>query len=146
MITRPKVSKPLSSKERLFIETVWDFYDEHARHDLPWRTDITPYRVLVSELMLQQTQVQRVIPKYETFIKMWPSSKQLAAASLGDVLINWQGLGYNRRAKYLYEAVQMIERELNGVFPERYTDLLKLPGVGPYTAEPWRLGMISRLS
>jgi A/G-specific adenine glycosylase len=100
--------------------------------DMPWREDTRPYFVLVSELMLQQTQVARVIPKFEAFINAFPSEKELAAASLADVLIYWQGLGYNRRAKFLHEATKQIVAR--GTFPNTYEDLLKLPGVGKNTA------------
>jgi A/G-specific adenine glycosylase len=107
------------------------WYAEHGR-SLPWRETSDPYHVLVSELMLQQTQVDRVLPKYQTFLEKFPSTSALAAAPLSDVLVLWSGLGYNRRAKYLWEAVRVIEdcRE----FPSEVEDLLHLPGVGPYTA------------
>lgn len=100
--------------------------------DLPWRHEITPYRVLVSELMLQQTQVDRVVPKFEAFMQQFPSVEVLASAPLADVLVLWQGLGYNRRAKYLHEAAKQIV-EL-GVFPDTLDELTKLPGVGKNTA------------
>lgn len=100
--------------------------------DMPWRTDTRPYYVLVSEIMLQQTQVSRVLPKFEAFIKKFPDEKSLAAASLADVLMKWQGLGYNRRAKYLHQAAKKIV-ELDG-FPATEKDLMALPGVGKNTA------------
>lgn len=102
--------------------------------DMPWRNDTRPYYVLVSELMLQQTQVPRVIPKFNAFIAKFPNEKALAKASLAEVLKYWQGLGYNRRAKYLHEAAKMIVDEFGGTFPESETDLLRLPGVGKNTA------------
>jgi A/G-specific adenine glycosylase len=101
---------------------------------MPWREDTRPYYVLVSELMLQQTQVDRVIPKFEAFIREFPDEDALAAAPLSSVLQLWSGLGYNRRAKYLQEAAKMIVRDFGGEFPSRYDDLLRLPGVGPNTA------------
>ena len=101
---------------------------------MPWRDNTDPYYVLVSELMLQQTQVDRVIPKFEAFIDAFPDVSALARASLGDVLRLWSGLGYNRRAKYLHSAAQVIAGEFEGTFPLEYTDILKLPGVGPGTA------------
>lgn len=101
---------------------------------MPWRDDTRPYYVLVSELMLQQTQVDRVIPKFQAFIAAFPDETALASASLGEVLVLWSGLGYNRRAKYLHDAAQMIVRAFNSVFPENYEDIRKLPGVGPGTA------------
>jgi A/G-specific adenine glycosylase len=107
-------------------------------HDLyrtmPWREDTRPYYVLVSELMLQQTQVDRVIPKFESFIRRFPDEASLAEASLSEVLILWNGLGYNRRAKYLHDGAKVIVNERGGVFPSTYEDLVQLPGVGPNTA------------
>ncbi|HEY0965370.1 MAG TPA: hypothetical protein VGE13_02720 [Candidatus Saccharimonadales bacterium] len=105
---------------------------EELYRDMPWREDIRPYYVLVSELMLQQTQVARVIPKFEAFIERFPDEKTLAEASLGDVLKLWQGLGYNRRAKFLHEAARQVV-ELNS-FPDTFAELVKLPGVGKNTA------------
>lgn len=101
---------------------------------MPWRADTRPYYVLVSELMLQQTQVDRVIPKFNAFIAAFPNEEALARASLADVLVLWQGLGYNRRAKYLHDAAKMVANDYNGVFSTTYDELVRLPGVGPNTA------------
>lgn len=105
---------------------------EHWR-DMPWRDDTRPYYVLVSELMLQQTQVGRVVPKFEEFIKKFPNESILAQASLADVLQLWQGLGYNRRAKYLHNSARMIVSDYGGIFPHEEQDILRLPGVGKNT-------------
>lgn len=105
---------------------------EELYRDMPWRQDTRPYYVLVSELMLQQTQVDRVIPKFEAFISMFPDEHTLANASLAEVLRLWQGLGYNRRAKFLHEAAKKIV-EL-GKFPEDEAGLVSLPGIGKNTA------------
>jgi len=105
---------------------------EELYRDMPWRQDTRPYYVLVSELMLQQTQVDRVVPKFEAFIKRFPNERALAAAPLADVLVQWQGLGYNRRAKFLHEAAKKIV-EL-GEFPQDEVGLVALPGVGKNTA------------
>jgi len=102
--------------------------------DMPWRRDTRPYYILVSELMLQQTQVSRVVPKFEAFIEAFPDIQSLAQASLGDVLRLWSGLGYNRRAKYLHQAAQMIIMEHDGAFPVKQALLQALPGVGKNTA------------
>ncbi len=102
--------------------------------DLPWRHTRDPWRILVSEVMLQQTQVPRVIPKYHAFLDAYPTTAACAAASLADVLRLWQGLGYPRRARNLQLAAQHVERECNGHFPDSLDALLALPGVGPYTA------------
>ncbi len=123
-----------SKKEQRFCDTVLSFYHTQGRHHLPWRKTNVPYKILVSEIMLQQTQVDRVIPKYQAFLKRFPNVVTLAEATLGEVLIMWQGLGYNRRAKLLWECAQEVVRDHYGRFPRTYETLLKLPGVGPYTA------------
>lgn len=102
--------------------------------DMPWRRDTRPYYVLVSELMLQQTQVDRVVPKFEAFVQRFPDVATLATVPLADVLTLWNGLGYNRRAKYLHEAAKMIVADFAGNFPANEDDLQRLPGVGPNTA------------
>lgn len=102
--------------------------------DMPWRRDTRAYYILVSELMLQQTQVTRVIPKFEAFIGHFPSIEPLANASLSDVLQLWTGLGYNRRAKFLHMAAQKVVAEHNGKIPTDLEALKSLPGVGPGTA------------
>lgn len=122
-----------------FQEVVWRYYDAHGRHDLPWRQVdadgcLDPYHVLVSELMLQQTQVSRVIPKYHAFLARFPTVSSLAAAELGDVLRLWQGLGYNRRAKFLWQAAQQIMHDFQGDIPQDITQLVTLSGVGVNTA------------
>ena len=103
------------------------WYGRQGR-DLPWRRTRDPYRVLVSEVMLQQTQVARVVPRYEAWVERWPDASALAAAPVSDVLRAWVGLGYNRRALRLREAAAVVARD---GWPE---DLRTLPGVGPYTA------------
>lgn len=118
-----------------FQQTVLHFYHAHGRHTLPWRTThTTPYHILVSEIMLQQTQVDRVIPKFLAFVAKFPSMRDLARASQGQVLRLWVGLGYNRRARYLHLAAQKILNEYGGVVPQTMSELVNLPGVGPYTA------------
>lgn len=112
---------------------------QSPRREMPWRQigadgTIEPYIVLVSEIMLQQTQVGRVLPKFEAFVRQFPSVSELARASLADVLRAWSGLGYNRRAKYLRQAAQMIVRDFGGRFPTTVQELSKLPGVGVNTA------------
>ena len=112
------------------------YYRQHGRHDLPWRQTANdffdPYEIMVSELMLQQTQVARVIPKYPSFLTAFPTVSRLAAAPLGAVLTAWSGLGYNRRAKYLQQAAQAIAGR--GTFPATGAELQRLPGVGVNTA------------
>lgn len=127
------------SERTTFQKTVRDYYHKHGRHDLPWRiaesdSSFDPYKILVSELMLQQTQVARVIPKFNDFIAVFPTVPSLAAASLGEVLKAWSGLGYNRRAKFLHQSAQRIVNEYNGIFPTTVAELITLPGVGTNTA------------
>ncbi len=106
---------------------------------MPWRKTKDPYRILVSEIMLQQTQVSRVLEKYKEFLKEFPTVRALARASLGDVLGVWSGLGYNRRGKYLRDAAIMIVNEHDGVFPREYPSLRSIPGIGQYTANAVRV-------
>lgn len=115
-----------------FQEVLWNYWREHGRQGLPWRDDPSPYNVVVSELMLQQTQVERVVPKFLEFTKQFPDFPALAKAPLSDVLIAWQGLGYNRRAKYLHLLAKAVV-EL-GVLPDSVEELVKLPGIGKNTA------------
>jgi A/G-specific adenine glycosylase len=100
--------------------------------DLPWRRTREPWAILVSEVMLQQTQVARVIPRWTTFLARFPTPGACAAAPLGDVLREWQGLGYPRRARNLHATAQIVARR--GGFPRTVGELLELPGIGPYTA------------
>jgi len=101
---------------------------------LPWRQTHDPYAITVSELMLQQTQVDRVVPKFEAWMKTFPTIERLASAKRTEVIALWQGLGYNRRALYLQRIAQTVLTIHNGVFPNTITGLRSLPGIGPYTA------------
>lgn len=116
-----------------FQETIWQKGRELFR-EMPWRTDTRPYYVMVSEIMLQQTQVDRVVPKFEAFIERFSSVEDLSKASLAEVLQMWSGLGYNRRAKFLHEAAIKIMAEYSGVFPETGKELMSLPGIGVNTS------------
>lgn len=124
----------MNSKERAFVKTVLSFYKEHGRHTLPWRKTKDPYKIYISEVMLQQTQVDRVLPKYEAFLKLYPNVHALAEAQLSSVLLAWQGLGYNRRAKLMQQCAATISKEYSGKFPVDAVTLQTLPGIGPYTA------------
>lgn len=117
-----------------FKRKINEFYRSHGRHDLPWRKTRDPYKILVSEVMLQQTQVDRVVPKYKSFLKKFPTLHALARASNKEVLTEWQGLGYNRRALNLKRAAEKIERNFNGNFPTSFEPLMALPGIGKATA------------
>jgi A/G-specific adenine glycosylase len=116
-----------------FRDTMFAYYREHGRR-LPWRYIDSPYRILVSEFMLQQTQVDRVLTKYDPFISRFPDINAVAHASLRDVLAEWQGLGYNRRAANLHKAAQKVVHDFNGMIPDCADTLQALPGVGPSTA------------
>jgi A/G-specific adenine glycosylase len=116
-----------------FQEIVWQKGRELYR-TMPWRDNINPYYILVSELMLQQTQVDRVIPKFNDFIYKFPDINTLALSSLADVLTLWNGLGYNRRARFLHNSAKKIMEEFGGKIPETLSELITLPGVGPNTA------------
>ncbi len=124
----------MNLKQTKFVKIVADFYATHGRHDLPWRQTHDPYKILVSEIMLQQTQVARVITKYDEFLRLFPTVQSLAQAPLGAVLTAWQGLGYNRRAKMLHQCAETIVDEYKGVWPTGIATLRSLPGIGPYTA------------
>lgn len=118
---------------RAFVDRVWAHYHEHGR-DLPWRRTDDPYRVLISEVMLQQTQVSRVVPKYAEFLRAFPTVDALADAPLDELLRVWSGLGYNRRALNLKRAAGMIVTEFGGQVPDTLEGLTALPGIGHATA------------
>ncbi|PHR11463.1 MAG: A/G-specific adenine glycosylase [Aequorivita sp.] len=106
----------------------------HNKRDLPWRNTANPYHIWLSEIMLQQTRVLQGLPYYLKFIEAYPKVEDLATATEEEVLKNWQGLGYYSRARNLHATAKWISEEFNGVFPNNYQDLLKLKGVGDYTA------------
>ncbi|MEX0770212.1 MAG: A/G-specific adenine glycosylase [Balneolaceae bacterium] len=110
-----------------------DWYDRNHR-DLPWRKSGSPYSIWVSEIMLQQTRVDTVIPYFHRFLEAFPTIKKLAKADRQEVLKLWEGLGYYSRARNLHKAAQTVVREYQGKLPETYQEIRKLKGVGPYTA------------
>lgn len=124
-----------------FASAVLTWYDQHGRKDLPWQQDMSPYRVWVSEIMLQQTQVATVIPYYQRFMEALPDVFALAAADPDEVLHLWTGLGYYSRARNLHKTAQIVVSEHGGVFPESVEGLEALPGIGRSTA-----GAIASLS
>lgn len=117
-----------------FKKKVWQHYRAHGRHDLPWRKTTNPYKIMVSEIMLQQTQAPRVVPKYLAFMKAFPTMRALANASAREVLAHWSGLGYNRRALNLHRLAKHLIETRRGSLPKTHTELVALPGIGPYTA------------
>jgi A/G-specific adenine glycosylase len=118
---------------RDFQQRLLEWFDRHKR-DLPWRRDRDPYRVWVSEIMLQQTRVAAVIDHYERFLRRFPSIEKLASAREATVLAAWSGLGYYRRARMLHAAAKKVVKEHRGKLPGKAEDLLALPGIGRYTA------------
>lgn len=125
----PDIPDDLSETQAVLL--AW--YRRNAR-DLPWRHTRDPYRILVSEVMLQQTQVDRVIPRYHEFLDTFPTAKALADASTADVIRRWSGLGYNRRAVNLQRSARVVVDTYGGTFPADVEQLKELPGIGPYTA------------
>ncbi len=130
----------MNTSEKAFVRAVYAYYKKEGRHDLAWRhlpagrQGPDPYKIAVSEVMLQQTQVARVKEKYAEFLKRFPTAKKLAAASLADVMKVWTGLGYNRRAKFLKAMAETVTNQYKGKFPKTVSELEHLPGVGHYTA------------
>ncbi|MFQ5645086.1 MAG: A/G-specific adenine glycosylase [Thiogranum sp.] len=117
-----------------FAEQILRWFDRHGRKDLPWQQQVTPYRVWVSEIMLQQTRVQTVIPYYQRFMQSFPTLQALADASPDQVLHHWSGLGYYARARNLHKAAQQLRDGFGGVFPEDIDSVMQLPGIGRSTA------------
>jgi A/G-specific adenine glycosylase len=118
---------------QMFQQVLMQWYQENGR-DLPWRNTRDPYRILVSEIMLHQTQVDRVIPKYHEFLAVYPSFEALAAAPVEEVQQLWRPLGYNFRPGRLHTIAQVVVNELNGELPNTLEELTALPGIGRYTA------------
>ncbi len=117
-----------------FARTLIAWQSTHGRNDLPWQQNREPYHIWLSEIMLQQTQVDTVIPYYQRFLQRFPDVAALAAAPLDDVLTSWSGLGYYARARNLHRAAQLVVGEYDGVFPRSAAELVALPGIGRSTA------------
>ena len=117
-----------------FAQRVLTWFDEHGRKHLPWQQNVTPYKVWVSEIMLQQTQVATVIPYFNRFMASYPSVFELANASQDDVLHHWTGLGYYARARNLHKAAKTLVEDYEGVFPPTLDEVVSLPGIGRSTA------------
>jgi len=119
---------------KAFQAFIYSFYRQQGRVSLPWRQTTDPYLIMVSEIMLQQTQVDRVIPKFHAFTQRFPTVESLSQALPAEVITHWQGLGYNRRGLNLHRAAQYIQTHYNGQLPLETEKLLKLPGIGPYSS------------
>lgn len=123
-----------SNKDKRFSEQLLAWFDKHGRRDLPWQQDKTPYRVWVSEIMLQQTQVTSVIGYYQRFMQSFPTIESLAEADEDTVLEHWAGLGYYARARNLHKTAKIVALDLKGEFPNKLEEIVKLPGIGRSTA------------
>ena len=117
-----------------FSEKVINWYELHGRHDLQWRKAITPYRIWISEIMLQQTQVVTVEPYFKKFIKKYPTLKSIKNASEDEILTLWSGLGFYKRARNIFQTKEIIHSEHKGRFPKTFEEIIKLPGIGKSTA------------
>jgi len=123
----------MSTEKLYFSKTILHWFKKNERN-LPWRNTKDPYKIWLSEIILQQTRVAQGMPYYFKFIEKYPDIQSLANAPIDDVLRTWQGLGYYSRARNLHETAKLVVNEFNGKFPDKYTELLKLKGVGSYTA------------
>ncbi|MDR2468001.1 MAG: A/G-specific adenine glycosylase [Spirochaetaceae bacterium] len=117
-----------------FKDKVFAHYNDFGRKNLPWRLDFRPWGVLVSEFMLQQTQIERVIPYWERWMTQWPDARALSSAALEEALRMWSGLGYNRRGRALWECSRQICEKYSGEVPRTPEELITLPGIGPYSS------------
>src|SRR5467141_2885705 len=128
-----RARRGIAGAPQIFARRLLAWYDEHKR-DLPWREDRDPYRVWLSEIMLQQTRVAAVLEHYRRFLKKFPDVRRLAAARQASVLAAWSGLGYYRRARMLHAAAKVVVKKNAGAFPRTREGLRELPGIGRYTA------------
>jgi A/G-specific adenine glycosylase len=124
----------LNKRSQFFSQQVVQWYLDHGRHDLPWRKKVTPYRIWISEIMLQQTQVKTVIPYFKNFIKKFPTQKKLSEASEDQVLAAWSGLGFYRRARNIFATKEIIKNNYGNRFPNEFQQIIELPGIGKSTA------------
>ena len=122
------------SQEHNLGALVTQWYKKNGRQNLPWRKSVTPYKVWISEMMLQQTQVVTAQSYYSKFLKKYPSLSSMKRATEDDILSLWSGLGYYRRASFIYQAKEKIFLDFDGKFPTKYDELITLPGIGRSTA------------
>ncbi len=136
MAVKPPTIEPLEAALIIdnFADQVLAWFDIHGRKHLPWQQDINAYRVWISEIMLQQTQVATVIPYFEKFMQSFPTIETLAAAELDEVLHHWSGLGYYSRARNLHKSAQTVMHDFAGEFPQNQADIMSLPGIGQSTS------------
>ena len=124
----------MNNQTQLISQKIVQWYSDNGRHDLPWRNKITPYRIWISEIMLQQTQVKTATPYFKNFIKKYPNQKKLSEASEDQILALWSGLGFYRRARNIFKTKEIIKEKYNNRFPKEFHQLLELPGIGKSTA------------
>ena len=124
----------MNKRYQLFSQQVVQWYKDHGRHDLPWRKKVTPYRIWISEIMLQQTQVKTVIPYFKNFIQKYPSQKKLSEANEDQILAAWSGLGFYRRARNIFASKEIIKKNYANRFPKEFQQIISLPGIGKSTA------------
>ena len=124
----------MNKRYQFFSNQVVQWYIDHGRHDLPWRKKVTPYKIWISEIMLQQTQVKTVIPYFKNFIKKFPSQKKLSEATEDQILAAWSGLGFYRRARNIFASKEIIKNEYGNKFPHEFNKIVDLPGIGKSTA------------
>ena len=136
MVAKNQLQKKtsLNKRSQFFSQQVVQWYLDHGRHDLPWRKKVTPYRIWISEIMLQQTQVKTVIPYFKNFIEKFPSQKKLSEASEDQVLAAWSGLGFYRRARNIFATKEIIKNNYGNRFPNEFQQIIELPGIGKSTA------------
>ena len=123
-----------TTKNNKFSKLISNWYLVNGREDLPWRKQVTPYRIWISEIMLQQTQVKTVIPFFKKFVGKYPNLRSLSAASEDEILALWTGLGFYRRAKNIYKTKEIIKNKYKNIFPKKFDELIALPGIGKSTA------------
>ena len=124
----------MNNQTQLVSQKIVQWYTYNGRHDLPWRHKITPYRIWISEIMLQQTQVKTATPYFKSFIKKYPTQKKLSEASEDQILALWSGLGFYKRARNIFKTKEIIKEKYNNRFPKEFHQLLELPGIGKSTA------------
>ncbi len=124
----------MNNQTQLISQKIVQWYLDNGRHDLPWRHKITPYKIWISEIMLQQTQVKTATPYFKSFIKKYPTQKKLSEASEDQILALWSGLGFYKRARNIFKTKEIIKEKYNNRFPKEFHKLLELPGIGKSTA------------
>ena len=135
LLIKPSFMKnDIKEADTLFSKKIINWYENSGRDDLPWRKNITAYRVWISEIMLQQTQVKTVVPFYRKFIKKYPNLKSLSGATEEDILALWTGLGFYRRAKNIFKTKEILKENFKNRFPKNFKDIVSLPGIGNSTA------------